>query len=162
METEVLNVYDCGGNLISKMVQRGTEALKENEYIMLSVVFIKNDKDQFLIQKTSEERGSLFSTTGGHVRHKETPVEAIIREIQEELGMTVLEEQVTFINRTVLENKPCIFNVFYLEMNANVNSFVLQEDEVAAVLWLNRLEITELIENNQFLQSHGLLFDYIK
>ena len=162
MEADVLDVYDYDGNLINKTVQRGTEDLKENEYVMLSVVFIKNDKDQFLIQKTSEERGELFSATGGHVRHKETPVEAIIREIQEELGITVLEERVTFIDKAVLENKPCIFNVFYLEINADAHSFELQEDEVAEVLWLNRQEITELIENNQFLQSHGLLFDYIK
>ena len=80
---ELLDLYDDNGKKLKKIVVRGKNNLNDNENIMISIVFIQNENGKFLIQKTSKERGGLFSTTGGHVKHAETALKAINREVKE-------------------------------------------------------------------------------
>lgn len=89
---ELLDIYDDSGNLTGKTVVRGNKynALKSNEHIALAVIFIENSKGEFLIQKTSVEKSDIFSSTGGHVTSKETPLTTVIREVKEELGKIYL------------------------------------------------------------------------
>ena len=52
---ELLDVYDNNGNVTGRKIIRGdkTAVLDENEHIAVAVIFIENDKGEFLIQKTS-------------------------------------------------------------------------------------------------------------
>lgn len=156
---ELLDLYDDNGNKLNETIERGKK-FKQGR-IMLSIVFIKNSKNEYLIQKTSKEKGSHYSTTGGHVIHNETPLESIIREIKEELGLSINEKDLKFINQENHPKAPCIFNVYELNMNIDINNLTLQKEEVEKVQWLTKEEILNLIENNKFLESHGYLFKRI-
>ena len=48
---ELLNVYDGEGKRIDKVVERGSkdEAFDKNEHIGVAVIYIENDKGEFLI-----------------------------------------------------------------------------------------------------------------
>ena len=74
---ELLNVYDEYGNILDKKVDRKDKNIKlnENEHFAVSVIFIENDNNEFLIQKTSKDKGGLYSSTGGHVCNGETPLQ---------------------------------------------------------------------------------------
>ena len=98
---EILDLYNEHFELIGKTIVRGEKKLNQNEYIMLAVVFIKNNEGKYLIQKTSKEKNNIFSSTGGHVLHGENPLDAIIREIKEELNLTVQKNQLKFIDRMI-------------------------------------------------------------
>ena len=154
---EILDLYNEHFELIGKTIVRG-EKLNQNEYIMLAVVFIKNNEGKYLIQKTSKEKNNIFSSTGGHVLHGENPLDAIIREIKEELNLTVQKNQLKFIDRMIFKDKPCIFNLFLLESDFDINQIKIQEEEVESIEWLEQNQIINLIENNEFLNSHGELF----
>ena len=93
---ELLDIYDDFGNLTGKTVVRGNKynTLKSNEHIALAVIFIENSKGEFLIQKASVEKGNIFSSTGGHVTSKETPLTTVIREVKEELGIDISGDDV--------------------------------------------------------------------
>ena len=58
---ELLDIYDDKGNKTGRTIKRGdsTAILNENEHIALSVIFIQNKKGEFLIQKTSKQKGGL-------------------------------------------------------------------------------------------------------
>ena len=88
---ELLDVYDENGNVTGRVVQRGDKSVtfEENEHIAVSIIFIENNKNEFLIQKTSHIKGGEYSTTGGHVNSGETPLEAIKREVSEEIGIDI-------------------------------------------------------------------------
>lgn len=154
---EILDLYNEHFELIGKTIVRGKK-LNQNEYIMLAVVFIKNNEGKYLIQKTSKEKNNIFSSTGGHVLHGENPLDAIIREIKEELNLTVQKNQLKFIDRMIFKDKPCIFNLFLLESDFDINQIKIQEEEVESIEWLEQNQIINLIENNEFLNSHGELF----
>ena len=59
MEKEYLDVYDDNGKVTGKVIIRGDKnaKLQKNEHISVAVIFIQNDKNEFLIQKTSKEKG---------------------------------------------------------------------------------------------------------
>ena len=82
---EILDIYDDLGNITGKTIIRGDKSVKlePNEHIALATIYIENSNGEFLIQKTSKEKGNVFSTTGGHVDSGETPLEAIKREVKE-------------------------------------------------------------------------------
>ena len=156
---ELLDVYDSNGNVTGRKIIRGdkTAVLDENEHIAVAVIFIENDNGEFLIQKTSKEKGGEFSSTGGHVDSGETPLMSIKREVKEELGINVDNEEIEEYG-FMLFDMPLRY-LFYLKKNIPINKITIQKEEVDYVEYMSISKINELIENNQMLKSHGIMFN---
>ncbi len=156
---ELLDVYDSNGNVTGRKIIRGdkTAVLDENEHIAVAVIFIENDNGEFLIQKTSKEKGGEFSSTGGHVDSGETPLMSIKREVKEELGVNVDYEEIEEYG-FMLFDMPLRY-LFYLKKNIPINKITIQKEEVDYVEYMSISKINELIENNQMLKSHGIMFN---
>lgn len=154
---ELLDLYDDKGKKLNKTVERGQKFDKGN--IMLSIAFIKNSDNKYLIQKTSKEKGAKYSSTGGHVTHEENGLTTIIREIKEELGLNINTNELEFISLVKHPTKPCLINLYLLEKDIYIEKLKLQEEEVESVLWLTEEEILSLVKENKFLKSHGYLFE---
>ena len=156
---ELLDVYDSNGNVTGRKIIRGdkTAVLDENEHIAVAVIFIENDNGEFLIQKTSKEKGGEFSSTGGHVDSGETPLMSIKREVKEELGVNVDNEEIEEYG-FMLFDMPLRY-LFYLKKNIPINKITIQKEEVDCVEYMSISKINELIESNQMLKSHGIMFN---
>lgn len=153
---ELLDLYDDSGNKTGEVIERGTKI--NNGNVMLSIIFIKNSNNEFLIQKTSEEKDSIFSSTGGHVTHNENGLNTIVRELEEELGLKVSPNEVKFIDFLKMPNKHCVVNLYLLEKNINIETLKLQKEEVDYVKWMSKGEILSLISKEKFQASHAYLF----
>ena len=158
---ELLNVYDNDGNLIDRVVPRGDKSviLSDNEHIGVVVVFIENSKGEFLMQKTSVEKGSEYSSTGGHVDAGETHLTSILREIKEEIGIQVEENELEYLG-FLLYDKPIRF-MYYLKKDINVEDIVTQEEEVDFVKYMSVSEIQDIIDKGEMTKSHGIIFNKI-
>ena len=156
---ELLDVYDSNGNVTGRKIVRGdkTAILNEDEHIAVAVIFIENDNGEFLIQKTSQEKGGEFSSTGGHVDSGETPIMSIKREVKEELGFNIDNEQIEEYG-FLLYDMPIRF-LYYIKKNIPLEKIVVQKDEVEYVEYMSVSKINELIESNQMLKSHGIMFN---
>lgn len=155
---EILDVYDNNGNVTGRKIVRGdkSEVLSENEHIALAVIFIENEDGEFLIQKTSQEKGGEFSSTGGHVNSGETPLETIKREVKEEIGINIDNDAIEEYG-FLLYDKPIRY-IFYLKKQIDLNSVSVQQEEVEYVKYMTIEEIEELIETKQMLKSHAIMF----
>jgi len=153
---ELLDLYDDNGNKLNKTVERGKQ-YKEGR-IMLSIVFIKNSNDEYLIQKTSKEKGLENASTGGHVNAGESSLTCIIRELEEELGLQITKEDLHFLGLEPRTKAPVIFAVYTLIKDINIEDLKLQEEEVESVSWLTKGEILKLIKEKKFKESHGDIF----
>ena len=159
---EILDLYDDNFNKLDEIIVRGN-SIPSGKNIMLVVVFIKNKDNKYLIQKTSVSKGGEYSTTGGHVLSSEDGETSIIREIKEELGIDVDIDELKHVSTIKYPSKPCIFNIYILDKDIDISKLVLQSEEVMSVEWLSDIEIEKLINDNNFLESHGYIFDnYIK
>lgn len=156
---EILDLYDDNCQKLNETVIRGSK-IETGKNIMLSVAFIKNEFDEYLIQKTSKEKGGEYASTGGHVTHNEDGLTTIKRELKEELNIEVADdEQIKHIVTFKYSNKPCIFNVYLLEQKSNIiDEIILQKEEVESINWMDKRKITETIANNNFLESHAYIF----
>ena len=155
---EILDLYDDYGNKLEKTIVRG-DIPRDNENIMLSIIFIKNSDGKYLIQKSSKEKGGNYTTTGGHVTHNEDSLTTIIRELAEEIDLTDVEKNIKHLVTFKYPDRYCLFAVYLLEnINVDITKIKLQKEEVESVSWLTNEEILELIDNSSFLESHGYIF----
>ena len=152
---EVLDVYDDNGLPINKTVPRGSDdsAFDKHEHFAVSVIFIRNKKGEFLIQKLPD--GS-FSSTGGHVLSGESPINAIIREVKEEIGIKLSKKDIKYLGYKIID-LPIRF-LFFTEKNININKTLIDPNEVYSIEYMNEKEIKELIKNKQMKESHAILF----
>lgn len=146
---EYLNLYDKEGNLTN---EKGIRGEKTNKLIGIVLIFIENSKGEFLIQKTSPSRDSVYATTGGHVSYGSTFEETAINEVKEELGIDITNDNIILMNTYIRER--VIQKIFYLKKDISINDITIQEDEVETIEWLSKEKINELIENNEFRASN--------
>lgn len=155
---ELLDVYDKFGNVTGRTIVRGDKSavLSDDEHIAVAVIYIENSKGEFLIQKTSLEKGGEFSSTGGHVCANETPLVSIKREVLEEIGINIEDEEIIDLGY-LLYDKPLRY-MFYLKKDINLDDVKVEQEEVEYVKYMSVDEINQLIENNLMLKSHGIIF----
>ena len=158
---ELLDVYDNDGKPTGRVVVRRdkTVMLSDNEHIAVGVIFIQNSKGEFLIQKTSKEKGGEYTSTGGHVDSGETPLDSIKREVKEELGLNVDNDNIVELGY-FLYDRPIRF-MFYLKKDVDIQTLKLQQEEVESAEFMSVDKIKELIEQGLMLISHAKIFNKV-
>lgn len=158
---ELLDIYDDFGRTTGKVIMRGDKSVKlnKNEHIAVSVIFIENSNGEFLMQKTSKEKGGLYSSTGGHVNSGETPLETIKREVEEEIGINIYNDNIIELGYKI-GGIPLRY-MFYLKKDIDINDVKVQKEEVDLVKYMSVADIYNLIESKQITESHGIIFKYI-
>lgn len=151
---ELLDVYNEKAEKTGKVVERGAkdDSFEPGERIAVSIVYIENDKNEFLIQKTSKQKGGLYSSTGGHVNHNEEPYDAIIREVKEEIGIDISNEKIDYLGYLVVDF-PVRF-VYYLKKNIDLDSLVLDKEEVESVSYMTKEELMDVINKGLMHKGH--------
>ena len=158
---EYLDVYDNLGNVTGKVIKRGDKKveLSDNEHIAVGVIYIENNNDEFLMQKTSLSKGGLYSSTGGHICCGESPLESIKREVLEELGIDISNDKIVELG-FILYDKPIRY-MFYLKKDIDLDKIALQKEEVDYVEYMTINQIKELIDKKLITESHGKIFEEV-
>lgn len=113
-----------------------------------------------LVQKRSPEKSTWPDrydlSAGGHMQLGESPEAAAVREVHEELGLSITIQDIKLFatNRAnivaengLIENE--IQFLYSLEINGTT-SFKLQEEEVASISWVTLSDLRALIEDGSF------------
>ena len=158
---ELLDVYNNNGVKTGKVVKRGIKdsSFKDGEHIAVAIIYIENDNNEFLIQKTSKQKGGIYSSTGGHVNHGEEPIDTIKREVKEELGVDISNDNIIDLGYVIFDF-PIRF-VFYLRKNIELNDIILQKEEVESVSYMTDNEIRNIIENGLMHKAHAKVLERI-
>lgn len=76
------------------------------EYYRHSIVILRNQEGLYVLQQRSLKARYFpgkWDVTGGGVRHKETPEETAVREVKEELGLTIDIQELVFLYKYRVE-----------------------------------------------------------
>ncbi len=154
---EMLQLFDKGGQPLSKSIARGCKDLQDNEYIKLVTIWIES-KGKYLIQKCSKEKGGEFAVSGGHVQAGKTSEEQATLELEEELNLFISPTQLKFLGN--IYRPYAIFDVFLCaDDSLTSKNFVLQKEEVEDVVWLSKQEIATLIKDGKFRTTSAEQFE---
>lgn len=149
---EYWDLYDKDRNKLDRVVTRG-EKLNAGEYHLVVNAWIKNDNNEYLIAKRSSLKtfSHKWECVGGSAIKGEDSIEAALREVKEELGITLDKESATFIGSTLREYPNCsdILDVWIFNSNIKINDIKMQ-DEVEDVMWASKETILNLYEESKF------------
>lgn len=148
---EMLDVLNEDGTPAGRTVSR-EEAHREGILHGTSQIFIyrvKNGRVQILLQRRSQEKdsfpGKLDISSAGHIPAGMSPLENAVKELKEELGLTVNADQLkfAFIHRSEgintfhgqIFNDRQISHVYTMECDMEEEDFKLQKSELSEVIW---------------------------
>ena len=158
---EILDLYDKDLKPTGLTVERG-QPIPHGLMIPIVAVYVYNDQGQYLIQKVAPKKGNYYSTTAGHVQSGEIDFsKAMLRELQEEIGLTATKNELKLVKIRRYEYK---FTFLYLlKSNVSIDMLHLQQEEVESVQWMNIGEIETLCRQGLFNRTHyELLRDCIE
>ncbi len=151
---EKWDVYDIQKN---KIQERGTiqstDELQEGEYNLVTVSWIHNSKGEFLMQKRSEDKvyPLLYANHGGRALTGETSKESMIRELKEEIGIEVIEEELILLR--TFHDQESIFDEYIMFKDITLDDIKIDNKEVDSCSWYSLEELSNLIDD-------GKCFDY--
>lgn len=116
------------------------------------------DGEEVLLQKRSSEKdvfpGKIDASCTGHIAPGETPQEAALRELSEELGIAANQSALRFLEcRHVINHATSLYNreiahVFLLEMPVGRTQLVYQKEEIEAIFFLEQDILTEMLKES--------------
>lgn len=151
---DVLNEF---GGFTGEIATR-EECHKKGLWHRAVYAFIIDDEGNVLLQKRSANKKlwpNLWDVTvGGHVDSGEFGRQALVREVKEELGIAIDDDDIKYlVGSTSINEKGDIINKHYNECylitkNVDVSKIKLQEEEVSEVKYFSKKELLERIANN--------------
>lgn len=150
---EKRDLYDINRNLTGETIYK-SDSIPDSKFILVVLSFMQNSKGEFLIQKRSVQKHGKYGSTGGHAKTGETSIQAMITEINEEIGLNVNENELNLVYSGRDDINKVFFDLYYMKKDFSTESLTLQEEEVESVKWMNVNEIKHLISTNEFLDSN--------
>lgn len=143
---EYWDLYDETGRVTGEKHLRGTK-VPEGRFHKVVHIWIQNGRGEILMQKRSDTVDNCpgeWATTGGSVQAGEDPVTTAVRELAEELGLTVSAEELRYCLMVRRPNAYCY--IYVLRKDIPVDALTLQECEVAAAEWMSLEKIDRMVE----------------
>lgn len=155
---EYWDVYDGNRKFTGKTIKRG-EAFGENEFYVCCEVWIVNSKNQMLVTQRHPDKkaGGQWEFTGGGVLAGETTLSAAVREVEEELGLFLDENE--FELHEVYKHKNYFMDIYVVRKDLAEEEIVLDKNEVVDWKWLSKSEIEQFINTEKMVRSVGIRYN---
>lgn len=114
-------------------------------------VWIMNENKELLLQRRSPKKKlapNKLSITAGHIDVGESPEEAALREVSEEIGLKFNLSDLIFIGVYSKEQKDnCCFSYNYLvKTDKSIKQMTMQEEEVSELLYISIDDLQKRME----------------
>ena len=143
---ELRDLYDKNSNKTNKTYRKG-DSIPEGYYPMVVMVVIRNSNGEFLMQKSVETKGEDWGVTGGHPKSGETPIEGIITEVKEELGLDFSNENFILYDFGC-DGKDC-YKMYFVNKDIDLNNITIQKEELTEVKWFSMDELKHMVDTHE-------------
>lgn len=107
--------------------------MKRTENVELTVLCLMEDGDRILLQNRVKKDWRGYTLPGGHVESGESFVDAVIREVKEETGLTILNPKLCGLKQFPIENGRYVVFLFKATQWAGT----LQDSKEGTVEWIS-------------------------
>ncbi|MDD3412970.1 MAG: NUDIX domain-containing protein [Lachnospiraceae bacterium] len=146
---EYWDLVDNQGKYIGEHMLRGTEQPQNTWHCVVGIIIQNNIGEILFIKRahTKKQYPNMWEHIGGCVVSGETPIEAACREVYEEVGISLTEEKLMLVD-TFFEKTAYVYT-FYIQKEISIDKFLLQENEVSDIKWVEAENILKYPEKNQ-------------
>lgn len=150
---ELIDIYDRNGDPTGA-VRDKKAPLGSDEYRMAVGIWIMDSSGRIFLTKRSMEKSyapGKWENPAGHVQAGESPVHAVIRELFEETGITVREEQITLLGCSC--TWPYLGRDFGVRMDVELSRVRFQKGETCDAKWVTFDDFAAMAKAGDFAQS---------
>lgn len=149
---EYFDILDRDGEPTGLTKGKG-EPPGDGEYYLGVHAYIYNRNGEFLLQRralTKAFRPGEWDIHLGHAQAGETGLEAMRREVREEVGLDCPASAYRFAGRVCWEEYRHFIDVFLLQWEFDLGGLVLQEEEVLGARTVSKEEMLALVERMDY------------
>jgi isopentenyldiphosphate isomerase len=149
---ELIEIVDKNGNSTGEILEK--ELAHDRNLLHKEVgLFIINSNNQVLLQKRSANKRikpNIWGLCAGHVDAYEDNLVAMHRELKEELGFDANKNDIIPFDIVLKENESNshIGYRYYMFLDRDVKDFIIQEEELSEVKWIDFIEFKNMVINN--------------
>lgn len=158
---EYWDIYDKNRVFQNRTIRRGG-TFADGEYYVCCEVWFQNSKGEMLVTQRhpNKKAGGLWEFVGGGVLAGETTSQASVREVKEEIGISLTEKELSLLD--VYKQRNYFMDIYLVQKDVNIGSIVLDENETINVKWVSKEELRDMIENQMVVRSVAKRFDMLK
>ena len=159
---EIQDLYDIDRRPTGEMYVRG-DRVPEGRYRLGVQVWIRNDCGQFLLSQRHpcKKKPLMWEPTGGAVAAGEDTRSAAVREVSEEIGLSLDGEKIVCI-RTKLCDGVEFLDTYLARWNGDVSVLRFQENEVVDARWVTYQEMEAMDAQGILAADYRELFEYVR
>lgn len=129
--------------------------MNRTENVELTALCLIHRDNQYLLQDRVKNDWRGFTLPGGHIEKDESIVDAVIREMKEETGLTIINPQLRGVKQFPIEDGRYIVFLFSAD---KFSGEVLSSDE-GKIHWDSKEELSTLNLVNDFNQLLQVILD---
>lgn len=154
---EMIDLYNETGELVGQTATRD-EVHSEGMWHRTVHVWVRNASGQILLQQRSalkDTNPSLWDVSAaGHISAGQTSPEAALRELEEELGLVIIEDELKFlftVSHTYKSDDGTILDcehqdVYLVDKEVKLTELLCDPAEVQAVAWIAPTDLRKHVE----------------
>lgn len=129
--------------------------MKRTENVELTVLCLIRRDDEYLLQDRIKKDWRGFTLPGGHVEPGESVVDAVVREMQEETGLTVENPKLCGVKQFPIEGGRYLVFLFVADQ---FSGEVISSEE-GAMHWVKKEELSKVNLVNDFKELLEVMLD---
>lgn len=158
---EYWDIYDKNRVFQNRTIRRG-DPFDDGDYYVCCEVCFQNAKGELLVtlRNPNKKAGGLWEFVGGGVLAGETTAQAAAREVKEEIGIDITENELLFLYE--YKRKNYFMDIYLVNKDIDVNELALDINETIDAKWVTREELKTMIDNQQVVRSVAIRYNIIK
>ena len=151
---EYWDIYDINKKKTGKTTPRLGCKLEKGEYHIVVNAVIINSKGQILVSKRADYKphGLMWEMSGGSITVGETSIEGMVRELREELGIKVEENEGKLYKTIRRDDPPADFKELWLfRKDIDIKDITFPDGEAVEAKWVTIDELEQMTENKEII-----------
>lgn len=157
---EYWDIYNENREFQNRTILRGSP-FKDGEYYVSCEIWFQNSKGELLItlRHPNKKASGLWEFVGGGVLSGETTKEASVREVKEEIGVAITQNELILLH--VYKHRNYFMDIYLVEKDIDIQDITLDKNEAIDVKWVSKEELQTMIENQIVVRSVATRFNML-